>query len=218
VPVSSDRDNARVPRRGRPRSFDRDAALREAMTLFWERGYEGTSLADLAEAMGIGQSSLYAAFGSKEALFREAVSLYDELESATTYAALRDEPTARAAIEGVLRGNAAAFADPSTPSGCLVVLGATGRTPESEAVGAYLARHRRDDRDAILRRLQRGVADGDVPADADLDALADFYSTVLQGLSIQARDGAERPALEAVVDVAMAAWDGLLGAAAREAS
>jgi AcrR family transcriptional regulator len=166
--------------------------------------------------MGIGQSSLYAAFGSKEALFREAVALYDELESATTYAALRDEPTTRAAIEGVLRGNAAAFADPSTPSGCLVVLGATGRTSESEAVGAYLARHRRDDRDAILRRLQRGVADGDVPADADLDALADFYSTVLQGLSIQARDGAERPALEAVVDVAMAAWDSLPTVPARE--
>ncbi|WP_437733932.1 TetR/AcrR family transcriptional regulator [Sorangium sp. So ce1335] len=193
--------------RGRPRSFDRAAALRRAMEVFWERGYEGTSLSDLTAAMGINSPSLYAAFGCKEALFREAVALYTEVEGAATNRAMREQPTARAAVEAMLRGNAEAYVCPGRPSGCMIVLAATLGTPESEAVRSFLAEVRRGAQDELQRRLDRGVAEGDVPAGTDTAALAAFYTTVLNGLSLQARDGASREALQAIVDCAMAAWD-----------
>ncbi|WP_437655851.1 TetR/AcrR family transcriptional regulator [Sorangium sp. So ce1182] len=195
--------------RGRPRSFDRAAALRRAMEVFWERGYEGTSLSDLTAAMGINSPSLYAAFGCKESLFREAVSLYNEVEGAAVARAMREEPTARRAVEAMLRGNAEAYVSPGKPSGCMIVLAATLGTQESEAVRSHLAEVRRGALVELQRRLDRGVAEGDLPAGTDTAALAAFYTTVLQGLSIQARDGASREALLAVVDCAMAAWDAL---------
>ena len=197
--------------RGRPRSFDRAAALRQAMAVFWQRGYEGTSLADLTAAMGINRPSLYAAFGCKEALFLEAVALYETEEGIATTRALQDEPTARAAIEAMLRRNADAYAAPETPAGCMVVLGAMLGTPECQAVREHLAAHRRQAQEDVRRRLEQGVAEGDLPAGTDTAALAAFYTTVLQGLSIQARDGASRQALSAIVDCAMAAWDQLTG-------
>ncbi|WP_438006816.1 TetR/AcrR family transcriptional regulator [Sorangium sp. So ce321] len=197
--------------RGRPRSFDRAAALRRAMEVFWERGYEGTSLSDLTAAMGINSPSLYAAFGCKESLFREAVSLYNEVEGAAVARAMREEPTARRAVEAMLRGNAEAYVSPGKPSGCMIVLAATLGTQESEAVRSHLAEVRRGALVELQRRLERGVVEGDLPAGTDTAALAAFYTTVLQGLSIQARDGASREALLAVVDCAMAAWDALAG-------
>ncbi len=192
--------------RGRPRNFDRDTALGRAMEVFWERGYEGASIAELTAAMGINAPSLYAVFGSKTELFREAVERYDAIEGAAGHAALRDEPTARAAVEGLLRCNAAAFADPSTPRGCMVVLAATNTTPANDDVRDFLAGRRRDDQASLRDRLARGVADGDLAADVDLDALATYCSVVLNGLAVQARDGASLDALTAVIDRALLAW------------
>jgi AcrR family transcriptional regulator len=197
--------------RGRPRSFDRDVALRRAMEVFWEHGYEGTALSDLTAAMGINSPSLYAAFGSKEELFREAVTLYDATEGAATTRALADEPTARASMEAMLRRNVESYADPATPNGCMIVLAATAGAVANAGVRELLADNRREVLSAVARRIEQGVTEGDVPPGTDAEAVAGFYVTVLQGLSIQARDGASCEALQAVVDGAMAAWDTLVG-------
>ena len=196
--------------RGRPRHFDRDAALRQAMQVFWERGYEGASLSDLTEAMGIKAPSLYAAFGCKEALFREAVELYDSVEGGATNRALQEAPTARAAVEAMLRDNVKEFVSPGKPSGCMIVLVAVAGTAENEGVREFLTELRRGSLTAIQRRLDQGVTDGELPPDTNTASLAGFYATVLQGLSIQARDGASLEAMTAIVDCAMAAWDALV--------
>jgi AcrR family transcriptional regulator len=175
--------------------------------VFWERGYEGTSISELTAAMGINAPSLYAAFGSKEELFCEAVKLYDTLEGSVTERALREAATARAAVEAMLRDNADVYTDPEKPSGCLIVLGATTWTPHNESVRDYLAGLRRQTLEAIRDRLKRGIADGDFPPHTDVDALAAYYNTVLEGLSIQARDGTSRRTMHAIIDVALAGWD-----------
>ncbi|GAB3499953.1 TetR/AcrR family transcriptional regulator [Amycolatopsis cihanbeyliensis] len=177
------------------------------MHVFWERGYEGTSLTDLTAAMGIGSPSLYAAFGGKEALFREAVQLYGRTFGDRTADALGSQPTARAAIEAMLRNNATTYTDPDLPHGCMIVLSATNYTPSNIGVRDYLAELRRVTQEEIRRRLDRGVEDGDLPTGVDTAAMGAFYSTVLNGLSLQARDGYGAGELDAVIDTAMAAWD-----------
>src|SRR5918992_909212 len=200
-------DTKKPRRRGRPRGFDRDAALRRAMEVFWQRGYEGTSISDLTAAMGINSPSLYAAFGSKEELFREAIDLYDTTDGSASERALREGPTARAAIEAMLRDNAEIYADPAKPSGCMVVLGTTTWTPDNEAVREYLAGIRHKTFELIGARLERGVPDGEAvrkprrgsgqqpfgpsaprleggvaeggsPPEADVEGLAAYYNTV----------------------------------------
>ncbi|GAA2794803.1 TetR/AcrR family transcriptional regulator [Saccharopolyspora taberi] len=194
--------------RGRPRAFDRDRALRVAMELFWEHGYEGVSMSDLTGAIGISAPSLYSAFGCKEALFREAVALYNAPERAPVARAIREQPTARQMIEAMLRTCADSITDPEAPQGCLVVLGATNCT--NDDVREFLAGCRNADVDAIRERLDRAVAEGDLPATADTAGMATFYMTVQNGLSIQARDGRSREELHAVIDRAMLAWDAML--------
>ncbi|MEG9548041.1 TetR/AcrR family transcriptional regulator [Streptomyces baarnensis] len=196
--------------RGRPRAFDRAAALRRAMETFWEFGYEGTKLTDLTAAMGINSASLYNTFGSKEQLFREAVALYDSTTGSATNRALREAPTARAAVEAMLRGNIDTFTDPATPSGCMIVLSATNCSYQNRQVAEHLSWWRRTSVTDLEKRLERAVEEGELAPETDVRSVAAFYATILHGLSIEARDGVPLERLRSTVDHAVALWDSLV--------
>ncbi|WP_395308673.1 TetR/AcrR family transcriptional regulator [Mycobacterium sp. AMU20-3851] len=196
--------------RGRPREFDRTAALERAMELFWEKGFEGTSIADLTSAMGIGPTSLYAAFGSKDDLFREAVEHYGHSAGAEIWAAVTAADTAYGAVEAYLTTTARAFTRGDCPTGCLVVLSALHVNSATEALRADLVDKREANTADLAEMLAQGVENGEIPPTADTSAIARFYVTVQQGMSIQARDGADRATLETIARSALAAWQPLV--------
>ncbi len=181
------------------------------MSVFWAKGYDGASLTDLTSAMGINSPSLYAAFCSKEALFREAVELYKRTQGTEIWTSLDDAPTARQAIEHFLRKTAISYTTPGMPPGCLIVLGALPESGTNAAACAELREERADNVEQLRRRLERAQAEGELPAGADCRAIAAFYATLQQGMSIQARDGADRDRLMAIAEAGIAAWDGLAG-------
>lgn len=198
---------AETPRRGRPRTFDRDAALTVATRLFWERGYEGVSIGDLTEAMGIRSGSLYAAFGDKMSLFREVVEAYGRSPvGAFADAALREEPTAYGAFARILREAARIYPDPAHPAGCLAISAATNVTLQDAEVRAYLRDLRNRNVAAFETRLREAKQAGELPAKADPRALADYAAIVLQGLSQRAQDGATADELAAAAELALTAW------------
>ncbi|MCX4905539.1 TetR/AcrR family transcriptional regulator [Streptomyces sp. NBC_00878] len=190
--------------RGRPRSFDRDAALEKAVLAFWEHGYEATSVSDLTQVMGIGAPSLYAAFGDKRSLFDEAVNSYSARYGSFGDRALAEEPTARAAVDRMLREAAAEYTAPGRPRGCLVIHAATNCT--TPGVEESLRERRIAGIAAIERRIREGVAAGELPADTDAAALARHTGAMIQGMSQQARDGASKGELEALAELAARIW------------
>ncbi|MBN8943121.1 MAG: TetR/AcrR family transcriptional regulator [Rhizobiales bacterium] len=193
--------------RGRPRSFDRDQALERAMQVFWAKGYEGAQLVDLTAAMGINPPSFYAAFGSKQEIFREAIDLYLATAGANAMRVLDETPVARAAVEAMLRASAAVALAAPEAGGCLLILGLVNCLPENQPSRDYLRDLRRATIERIRQRLDRGVGDGDLIQGTDTAKLASFYAAVMQGLSLQARDGAGPEELDAVVAAAMHALD-----------
>ena len=190
---------------GRPRAFDVDDALDKALIVFWEKGYEGTSIADLTEAIGINPPSLYAAFGNKEALFRRALDRYETHRDRILNEAFA-APTARAAITKLLEGTADRLSDKSMPQGCLLVQAALCGGEECDAVKRDLAARRAEGETLIRTRLERAKAEGDLPAGADPVALARYVSTIMQGMAVQAAGGATRVQLREIARLALNAW------------
>jgi AcrR family transcriptional regulator len=193
---------------GRPREFDRDEALAKARDAFWERGYEGTSMADLVEVLGLASARIYAAFGSKEELFREAIELYEAKEGGFASRALAEEPTALHAIERMFREAIDLYTRPDRPHGCMVVSAAVNCADANDRVRDWLAEHRRERTASIIARLERAARDGEMKAGTDAQALGDYCSALLHGLSVQARDGVTRERLLALIPTAMAALRG----------
>ncbi|MFF3739030.1 TetR/AcrR family transcriptional regulator [Streptomyces sp. NPDC002566] len=193
-------------RRGRPRGFDRDAALQAVLREFWEHGYETTSFADLTQATGLASPSLYAAFGDKESLFEEVVQTYGRTYGDFARRALTDEPTARRAVRRMLREAAVEYTDPGHPPGCLVITAATNFSSRSAGIAERLRGYRNHNLRDIEAKIQADIDAGRLPDNTSARALAHYSTAVLQGMSQQARDGATRAELEAIADTAMAAW------------
>jgi TetR/AcrR family transcriptional regulator, copper-responsive repressor len=198
-------------RTGRPRSFDRDEALEAAIAVFWEHGYDATSIALLTRTLGIGAPSLYAAFGDKRALFLEALGRYLRTYGAFTERVLAEEPKARDAVERLLREAAAAYTRPERPRGCLLITAATNCSPQSADIAAQLRELRAVGARALEDKIAAAVRTGELPAHTDAHALATFYAAVLQGMSAQARDGAARTDLEQIAEAALQTWPSAAG-------
>ncbi|MCJ2059121.1 TetR/AcrR family transcriptional regulator [Methylobacterium sp. J-048] len=192
--------------RGRPRGFDRDQALERLMQVFWAKGYEGAQLNDLTAAIGVKPPSFYAAFGSKEAAFREAIDLYIATIGSAQMQALQDAATFRDGLRAMLEGSVA-VALSTKPGGCLLILGVVNCLPANEAVRAHLLQARHKTVALVSDRLRRGVAEGELPGDTDIPQLAAFYHGIMQAISFQARDGATRAELRALIDPALRALD-----------
>jgi AcrR family transcriptional regulator len=190
---------------GRPREFDTDAALDKAMRLFWRKGYEGTSVADLTEKLGISRPSLYAAFGDKQSLFRAALDRYAAGPAGYVAAAL-GKPTAREVAEQLLKGAADLQAGSRNPGGCLTVNGAIASGDEAEPVRQALNAHRNAGVALLRRRFEQAKLQRDLPKDSDPAALASFVAAVVYGMAVLASGGASRKDLQSVIDTAMKAW------------
>lgn len=200
-------------RRGRPRAFDREAALAVATRLFWLKGYEATSILDLTAALGIAAPSLYSAFGSKDALYAEALQFYYKTYEALVWGSFRDAGTAREAVMAYLSNSAAALTGAlcDIPRGCMATLATVGADGHEE-LGELMRTNREGAFTLLMSRFEKAVSDGELAPSVDIAKLARFLQTVQSGMSIRARDGADRLELEAVAEVAMLGWDAVVAA------
>jgi AcrR family transcriptional regulator len=193
---------------GRPREFDRGAALKAAMVLFWRKGFAATSMNDLCDVMDVRSPSLYAAFGSKEALYLEAIQHYVQTVGPPVWDGLAEGATARAGVQNLLLAATESLPESHvTPAGCMAALAAV--CDEWPAGIAEVVRKIRVEMRGLLRsRLEAGIANGELPATTDIEGLSRFYLSVYQGMAVQARDGAAAAELRGVVAAAMSVWPG----------
>ncbi|WP_295999845.1 TetR/AcrR family transcriptional regulator [Rugamonas sp.] len=199
-------DAAAAPRKsGRPRTFDADHALDQAMKVFWEKGYEGASLPELTEAMGMNRPSLYAVFGNKENLFHKALERY-ALPREQLFAAALAQPTARAVVEYLLHSNADGQTESDQPHGCLVINGALACSDDAQPIREELIAHRSGNEARLRDRLLQAKTDGDLPADTCAGQLARYVMTVSNGMAVQAAAGATREQLHEVVALVLRGW------------
>ena len=189
---------------GRPRTFDRDQALLRALTVFWRRGYEPASVAELCTAMGINPPSLYAAFGNKAKLFLEAVDYYEATFWDATWEKMGSEPDLVRGISDFFQASATILTEPLAPCGCMVVLAAVNVSEDAAEVSAALKALRQEGRDYLQQRLDRGAEDGQLKPQTNTRILASALNTLLEGMSLQAHDGASREDLEGIGATAVA--------------
>jgi len=193
--------------KGRPREFCVDQALAAALRVFWSKGYEGASLSDLTEAMGITRPSLYAAFGNKEALFRKALDLYEREKLAYIGEALA-APTSRAVAERLLYGALEMQTSECEPKGCLRVISSVACGAEAESIRSEVLKRRASSQAALKQRMERAKAEGDLPAHIDGEGLANYLGAILQGMAVQAGSGAGPEQLRTLVETSLAMWPG----------
>ena len=194
-----------APTVGRPRAFDMDTALGKALEVFWRKGYDGTSLSDLTDAMGINKPSLYAAFGNKEQLFLKAIELYESRPCSFFLPAL-EKPTAYEVAEHMLFGAAMNMADSNHPQGCVVIQGALSCSEAAATVKEALINRRLEGEQKLRCRFEQAKQDGDLPPTADAETLARYLGTVLQGMAIQANNGASCEQLRQVAEMTLQAF------------
>jgi AcrR family transcriptional regulator len=193
---------------GRPRGFDRDAALKAAMYLFWRKGFAAASMNDLCDAMGVSSPSLYAAFGSKEALYLEAIEQYVRIYGPPIWDRLAEGPTARVEIENLLIAAAESLPKSrATPAGCMAALAAVSDEWPT-AIARAVRKVRLEMLGRLRSRMETAVAKGELSTLTDVDGLSRFYLSAYQGMAIQARDGATQAELRGIAAAAMAAWPG----------
>ncbi|WP_426748986.1 TetR/AcrR family transcriptional regulator [Myxococcus faecalis] len=201
------KDLALHPRpRGRPREFDETKAVDRALEVFWRLGYEGASVAQLTQAMGLTAPSLYAAFGSKEGLYRRVLERYQQGPGAYTWNVFTEEPTVRAAVERLLRETAHHFTRRKQPPGCMISTALLRCAEEHQPVADFVASLRTRAVGVFREHIQRAIAKGELPAGTDAEAMARYHGAIIQGMSVQAQDGASEAELLGLVEVAMRAW------------
>ncbi|USI72954.1 TetR/AcrR family transcriptional regulator [Sphingomonas morindae] len=193
------------PGRGRPREFCVDQALGAALRVFWQRGYEGASLSELTEAMGITRPSLYAAFGNKESLFRKALDLYEREKLSYIQQALA-APTAREVADRLIRGALDKQGEGDEPKGCLSVVASLACAPQGEALRKEVVARRAAIDAAILARFERAKAEGDIPEGIESIGLARMLGAFIQGLMVQASSDVPREQLCAASATLKAIW------------
>jgi len=190
---------------GRHRQFDEGEALEAALSVFWQKGYEGTSFEDLSQATGVARPGLYAAFGNKQEIFIKALDLYDAKYMGFMADAL-NESTSRKVVERILRGSAGVQTMSAAHPGCLGINGALACSDDAEPIRRELIRRRAATQLALRKRLERAQREGDLPASVDSAALASFVMAVSQGMAVQAKAGASRKALEGLVEHVLSTW------------
>ena len=189
-------------RMGRPRGFDEDAALEAAMRVFWEKGYEGTSIADLTEAMGINRSSIYAAFGDKESVFRRVIERYRE-ERMTYIRQALAQRSLREVVAGLIHGTAEFLATPDNPRGCLSIQAALACGTDAQPVKLAMIDWRKSGEAVLKKRLEQAQSEGELPAEIQPADFARYLSSLMAGLGVQAANGATRAALRRVADISL---------------
>ncbi|HTX35557.1 MAG TPA: TetR/AcrR family transcriptional regulator [Bryobacteraceae bacterium] len=187
---------------GRPISFDKNAALEAAMLLFWERGYEGTSMADLTQAMSLNPSSIYAAFGDKHALFELAVKRYVEMRAQYAGKAL-EEPTLEKVVRALFDNTVAFLTTPGHPPTCMTLAGAVGCSPDASPARDLMTKIRKQNQVALRQRLLKARKSGELSKDIDVDDYTRYLSTIIAGLSIQAANGSTKAELNRTAQMAL---------------
>lgn len=191
--------------RGRPRVFEKEIALQKALNIFWERGYDGASLAELTTELGINKPSLYAAFGNKEELFKQALTQYIEGPAAFVKEAIQ-APSARKVAEKFLFEAAKFLTDQQHPKGCMIVQGALSCGQGADMIKDLLVQYRQSYEGLLEKRLNLAKESGDMPKDANVKDWAKYLATLHQGMSVQATNGVTRQELDNMIKLALTSW------------